>query len=285
MSCRFVFWDVQHGSACYVETPNKTRIAVDLGTGSYKGTDATFSPLLHLKTKYGVPQLDAVIITHPHTDHIDDIFNFEALSPRVFWRPRHLTEADIRAGNRPGDKPKIDKYLDVNSRWIYPVLSDPSVPANNGDVDVRIFGSTQAATSNLNNHSLVVVFSYAGSRILIPGDNEPPSWEELLQKEDFRQAIKDTDILVAPHHGRESGYSGDLFTFAGKPRLTIISDGRFLDTSCTPRYSAMTRGWTVHKRSGGDEERFCVTTRNDGVVVVELGRRSNGNRYIDVKVD
>jgi hypothetical protein len=36
--------------------------------------------------------------------------------------------------------------------------------------------------------------------------------------------------------------------------LTIISDGRFVDTSATDRYSKISNGWTVHKRSGGDEK-------------------------------
>ena len=64
-----VFWDVQHGSAAYISTPVGKHIAVDLGTGSYKKSDGTFSPLLHLKKRYNIDRLDAVIMTHPHRDH------------------------------------------------------------------------------------------------------------------------------------------------------------------------------------------------------------------------
>ena len=52
-----VFWDVQHGSAAYIRTPADKHIAIDLGTGSYKNSDKTFSPLLHLKEKYGINNL------------------------------------------------------------------------------------------------------------------------------------------------------------------------------------------------------------------------------------
>ena len=72
---RFVFWDVQHGSAAYIRTPNDTHVVLDLGIGSVKGSDAAFSPLRHLK-RSGVERLDYVIITHPHRDHLDDIGNF-----------------------------------------------------------------------------------------------------------------------------------------------------------------------------------------------------------------
>ena len=77
---KVVVWDVQHGNATYIRTPNDKHIVIDLGIGSYKSaksSSSVFSPLLHLQDKYGVKQLDNIIIMHPHTDHIDDIFNFD----------------------------------------------------------------------------------------------------------------------------------------------------------------------------------------------------------------
>ncbi len=68
--------------------------------GSLKANSTTFSPLLHIKYKMGVDQLDQVVITHPHTDHIDDISYFDTLSPKVLLRPSHLTEEEIRVANR-----------------------------------------------------------------------------------------------------------------------------------------------------------------------------------------
>jgi beta-lactamase superfamily II metal-dependent hydrolase len=120
--------------------------------------------------------------------------------------------------------------------------------------------------------------------MIIPGDNEPPSWDELLKRTDFLTAIKGTDILLAPHHGRDSGFSSALFKHIN-PRLTIISDGPFCDTSATSRYAQQTQGWTVQKRSGGSETRKCVTTRSDGVIEVQFGQNSNGKPYIQVTAD
>lgn len=72
---------------------------------------------------------------------------------------------------------------------------------------MRFFQPNTCSRSNLNNHSLVAVVSYAGSKIIIPGDNEAASWNELLEYPAFVQAIRGTDILLAAHHGREAGYS------------------------------------------------------------------------------
>ena len=79
----FVFWDVQHGSAAYIRTPNGKHIVVDLGTGSYGSSSTEFNPLPYLKDKYAVKHPDAAIISHPHRDHLDDIVSFDQLSPTV----------------------------------------------------------------------------------------------------------------------------------------------------------------------------------------------------------
>ena len=77
-------WDVQYGSATYIKTPNGRHIVHDLGIGSFKTGVATFSPLLYIKDKMKVDQLDEVIITHPHGDHVSDICNFDVLNPRHY---------------------------------------------------------------------------------------------------------------------------------------------------------------------------------------------------------
>jgi beta-lactamase superfamily II metal-dependent hydrolase len=85
-------WDVQHGSAAHIKTPNNRHVVVDLGDGE------NFSPLRTL-SGLGIQQIDAVVITHPHRDHMDDILNFRLLAPRVLWTPRQLSEIDIRRGS------------------------------------------------------------------------------------------------------------------------------------------------------------------------------------------
>ena len=88
---KITFFDVDHGNAIHVQTPNNKHFMFDLGVGSYS-SGKEFSPLRYLRNR-GINQLDGVIITHPHTDHIDDIGNFDAFSPKVLWRPTHLTRA------------------------------------------------------------------------------------------------------------------------------------------------------------------------------------------------
>ena len=280
-----VFWDVQHGHALYVGTDTRN-IVFDLGTGSYVSSDNEFSPLLHLKSKYGINQLDGVVITHPHSDHLYDIGNFDTLAPKVLYRPQHLTEEEIRKANVAADKQYIDKYLEINQRYSSPIpeADDPFIETNNGDVKFQFFIPRNSARSNINNHSVVTVISHASSKAIIPGDNESPSWNELLEDDTFKTAISGADILLASHHGREAGYSQALFEHI-LPYLTIVSDGAETDTSATDRYSKKSRGWEVHKRDGTTEDRKCLTTRNDGVIVVKFGINEDKRPFIDVRID
>lgn len=286
MSLEIVFWDVQHGNATYIKSPNGRNIVQDLGTGSYGKNNVHFSPLLYLQSSYDVKKLDLVIITHPHKDHINDIMNFDKLSPRSVFLPEHLTENDIFAKVREEDWDLFEKYFDISRKYNKPASPEnaASNPENFGGVEIKFFVPKSCNVSNINNHSAVTVLSYANSKVILPGDNESCAWKELLERDRFLDSIEDADILLASHHGRQEGYYQELFD-SFQPKLTIISDGRFCDTSATDRYSAISNGWEVYHRNGEKEERKCLTTRKDGVIVVKLGYNKDQKPYINVTVD
>ena len=280
MTLQLVVWNVQHGSAAHIRTPNDKYIAIDLGAGD------GFSPLEHLW--HSGRRLDRATITHPHMDHIDDILNFDLVSPGTLLTPKHLTEDDIRGGNpKPNQdaEAKIQKYLEIRHRYSNPVgpQDDVDLPQNNGGVSIQTFIPRQSSTGNLNNHSVVTALQYSGVKILIPGDNESPSWEEVLGQQQFVNAISGTHVLVASHHGRESGFHGPLFDYFN-PLITLISDGRAVGTSVTGKYDDVTKGWTVRRRNGTTQERKCVTTRNDGHIEVRV-TPGNPRSTLDVIID
>ncbi len=283
----FIFWDVQHGHACYIRTPNGRHFVVDLGTGSYS-ENKPFSPMSHLKDKWGVQQLDYVVITHPHRDHIDDIFSFDALAPKTLHRPKHLSEAEVLGGNKNEDADKVKKYLEISGRYTVPVQagsdSDVAAPQHWGGVKISFFMTSECNAGNLNNHSIVTVFEYAYSKVIIPGDNEADSWKSLITRADFVAAAKNPDIFLAPHHGRKAGYCPELFAAIGKPSLTIISDGPYCDTSATGSYGGQSKGWLVHYPDGSKEQRNCVTTRQDGWVQVKAYIGTDNKPYLIVNV-
>ena len=105
----------------------------------------------------------------------------------------------------------------------------------------------------------------------------------MLEKDEFISAIRGLDILVASHHGRDSGFYNDIF-YHFTPYLTIISDGRYRETSATSRYSEKTSGCMVTSREDKTKStRKCITTRSDGDIVVNI-EDLNGNTCFDVTI-
>lgn len=279
-----VFWDVQHGHATYIKTPNGKHIVIDLGIGDYSGRNASFSPLLHLKRNYGVSQLDYVIITHPHLDHIDDILNFDSLSPKVLYRPKSISNEDLINNAREQDEVKIKKYVEICNRYSSTVSGgdlDPDNPDNFGGLKIDSFVPSYSGT-NINNYSIVTVIEYANIKIVIPGDNEKSCLDELMERKDFKDAVANAYILLAPHHGRESGYNSDFVSLVN-PSLTIVSDGKFCDTSANNRYSQKSTGWGVYK-NGVETKRYCLTTNSDGEVYVKFGYTTYPDRFLNVQI-
>lgn len=278
------FWDVQHGNATYIKTPNDRHIVIDLGVGTYSG-GGYFSPLRHLREKYYVKQLDYVIVTHPHKDHIEDIMEFDTLKPKVLRRSKELTDKEIMKGVREEDREMFEKYCEICNRYNLPVekydINYPSNPTNWGGLSINTFHSPHCSHDNFNNHSLITILEYANIKVIIPGDNEDGSWSELFKDNDFVSAIKDCDILLASHHGRESGYNKNFVKYAN-PRITIVSDGKYCDSSANVRYSNASRGWIVYnKNKQASKKRYCLTTNSDGTVKVEFGRNSGG-RFLKI---
>ncbi len=267
-----IFWDVQHGHATTVRSPNGRVFVVDLGQGSY-GLNSTFSPLISLHNS-GIQTIDHLIISHPHLDHIDDILNVKWFNVRVMNRPVHLTRTDIMNGIRNVDRPKFEYYWRLHQRFVWPIThrDDATQAANFGGLCVQTFAPTTCARSNINNHSIVTVFEEAAVKVVVPGDNEACSFAELLARRDFCQAVADADVLLAPHHGRKAGMCAKFLELVN-PKLCVISDGRATETNAVSEYSRVARGACVRRRSSGNKcLRYCLSTRNDGTIRVSFGQ-------------
>ncbi len=281
MTLRVIVHNVGHGQSVHAFTPAGEVVVIDLGCSE------SFSPLEWLKDQ--TTTIDSLIITHPHGDHIDEILKIKSMGLRVrqFWRPKWLPKDEVYKQNQASYTEKLDRYFEMSDSYNQPIPDNELVgnPNVSGGVSIDKYASKNCGVSNINNHSGVVVFSYSGSKIIIPGDNEPPSWRVLKDRADFQAAVTSTDIFMASHHGRESGYCSELFDLF-KPSLCVVSDSRAQDTNASSRYSAHATGWTVHSRSGRQSKtRCCITTRSDGFIDISVGNNANGKNFLSVEID
>lgn len=259
---KMTVFDVQLGLAVHVKSPNGKYIIIDLGTGTYSsGNESPISKCRNDNIAY-------MIITHPHLDHISDILNMKNM-PNIFCRPKSITNEEVMNNVRDCDRAKFERYCFLNSLYNIPINYDNENsienPDNYGGLKIKTFTPQISDHSNFNNLSILTVFELSGIKVVVCGDNEIKSLEMLMEKDCFKNAVENADVLVAPHHGRESAYHGDFVSLVN-PRITIISDTKKSEASAADKYSNMSRGWNVN-----GTKRKCLTTRNDGNIEVCFG--------------
>ncbi len=229
----FTLWDVGHGLSIWIETPNGSNHWIDLGR------TPNFSPSEYVYSDYGVRNIDYLIVSHPDRDHLEDLPEFRNMfgDPRCLHRNKSLPKADTFGQLQLNYQ---REYAGLCSRFngsLAPA-EDPANPTCNGGVQYIVRGlahgesvsnavSDGRAAIEGNNTSLVVMLLYAGVLFLCPGDIEPLGWRELWQRYEavYRPLIRSANcrFLVAPHHGRKSGYCKEMMD-AIRPHATFISD-------------------------------------------------------------
>src|SRR5712664_1018234 len=106
MSLEVYVWDVEHGNSMTLKTPDGKIVMIDCGMNDR--TD--FSPSTFVRNVWGVRQLDYLIVSHPHFDHIRDISNVRELEPRVLKR-RHVDLDRLATGDYEEYDDTIREYI------------------------------------------------------------------------------------------------------------------------------------------------------------------------------
>lgn len=274
-------WNVELGLAVHIKAPNGKYIVIDLGSSE------TVSPINSLPNF----MVKHMVITHPHHDHISDIDNLSWLKkPNTLWRVKALSRDDIIPNVDEDYKDKFNKYFDFVESYNQSIepLNSPSNENTFDGLTAEVFQATGYSGSNINNYSGIVVLRLGNAKIIVCGDNQNESFKELMDSSSFKDAVKNAWVLVAAHHGRESGYYKDFVELV-RPYITIISDTHKSKTSVTEKYTDASNGYDVFDNSSGKTtKRKCLTTRNDGNITVEFGETDDtnyiGTLYVECNV-
>lgn len=262
-------WDVELGLAIHIEAPNGKYIVIDLGS------KAGVSPLLSLISQ----SVGFMVITHPHHDHFSDINNICFGYPSVLWRVTAYSRDELMEGVRDEDKNDFIKYCDFTDNFTGTLGKDdkPSSGNNFGGLTAEVFSTSTCDKANKNNFSAIVVLKLGNAKIVVCGDNETESFEELMKSDIFKSTVENAYVLVAAHHGRSSGYKEEFVSLVN-PYITIISDTSKGTTSVTEMYTSKSKGYPVYNiATANSSKRYCLTTRRDGNIKVEFGETDSPN--------
>lgn len=207
---RVYFFDVGQGDSIYIRTPDGEDILID------GGPDATVLYELGRVMPFYDFNIDTVILTHPHRDHLAGLLD-------VF--EKYKVETIYHSG-ASYDSALYEKWLGrASDEGVIKIITEYSkIDLGSGIFFEFLFPSSKNHVSRysaeVNNTSIVARLIYGESEFLLMGDAEREVEKLLLDSGLDLQA----DVLKLGHHGSESS-STENFLREVSPKFAIISSG------------------------------------------------------------
>lgn len=211
------YFDVDQGDSELIRIPESTStdgyfdILIDTGVyDEYKNLKAYLMDLQ-------VTELEAVVVTHPHADHMGSMATvIEDFGIGKFYMPafpESLTPTSV-AYEKMLDS-LMEKDLGIT------VIKEGTVIEATDTASVTVMGPTGSGDyDDLNNYSAIIKVVYGDTSFLFTGDAETPEFQEAI---DGGWNL-DSDVLKVGHHGSWNSTDKNVMD-AVSPSLAIISCG------------------------------------------------------------
>ncbi|MDR1483081.1 MAG: MBL fold metallo-hydrolase [Synergistaceae bacterium] len=202
----FYAFDVGQGDSLLFHFPDGSNMLVDAGTR--KSARSLVSKL----RKAGVKNIDILVATHPHEDHIGGMeLVLKSFSIGKIWDSGYNHGSSVQAS-------MLQTIRELGIRFGRPRAG---LKEEHGGAVVEVIAPVNpisGSASDANNNSIVLRVSYGSVSFLLMGDIE----------REGRGAIKkfqESAILKVSHHGSSNGTDRRLLDQV-KPKAAILSYGR-----------------------------------------------------------
>ena len=251
------FVDVEGGQSTLVVSPTGESLLIDTGWPGFDGRDA--DRILAAANQAGIKQLDYVLITHYHRDHVGGVPQLvDGIKVGTFIdHGPNLEDSEVTRTDYAAYEKAIagHTHVVVKPGWKLPmkgievrVLSAAgdhitSPLAGAGEVNPYCASEPAAAVDNTENaRSVGVLITYGNFRFLDLGD--------LTKKKEIELAcpnslIGTVDLFLVTHHGADLSNPKAL-VWALHPRVAVIDNG--------PRKGASPAAWQIVHDSPGLED-------------------------------
>lgn len=197
--------DVGQGDCLLIKTPGDNYVMIDSGSQNEE------NKLKYFLNEYNIRRIDYVVVTHPHEDHIGNmdyiIKNFDV---KKVYMPKVTSNTKSFENVMEAIK---EKGLKINT-------AKAGVNFHLDGVEFKFLAPNRNYYEDLNNYSAVLMVSYDKNKILLMGDAEKLSEDEIIKKFDVK-----ADILKVGHHGSSSS-TGSRFLNKVNPSYAVISCGK-----------------------------------------------------------
>lgn len=211
-------------------------------SGNFQQKKHPANPISYLKDHH-ITGIFRYIQTHPDMDHMDGIeILFDEFNPINVWNTDNKKEIDDTSwesspyneddwkfyknlrDTKPTEGPKRLALLD-GAEGQYWNIGENDIPDGDGiyilGPNQELIDSANETDDDYNDCSYVLLFRAGSNRIVFGGDSHDDTWEYILDK--YPDDVDNVDLLIAPHHGRDSGRSYK-FLDTLKPTLTFFGN-------------------------------------------------------------
>lgn len=239
--------DVGQGDAILIRSEGVITL---VDTGDIPARDKLVSML----KEQGIKEIDNVIITHPHADHLGGIAAvLDNFSVKHIYDSGQITTSAVYRNYLAAVKKKNIPFTVVTA--------GSEIPVGKGVLKVLAPQTPyiKGSSSDLNNNSVVLQLQYGTFTMLLTGDAEQPTEKQLIDKYGKQLA---SSVLKSGHHGSNTASSAE-FLKAVNPQNVVISVGANNDYH-HPHPSTMKKYQSMNIKVYRTDKDGTVTITSDG---------------------
>lgn len=202
----------------YIDVGQGDSILVTCG-GEYMLIDAgendKTNTVINYLTDLGITELDLVVGTHAHSDHIGEMGDvLTAIPAEEVWYPsyRHGTKTEEKFLNAATDCGATIRQPDLGETY------------DLGGATVTVLGPVKDDYTDPNDMSIILMVQYEDNKFLFTGDMEKTDKAETDLVDYWDEGILKADVLKIGHHGSDTSTSY-YFLRAVSPSYAVISVG------------------------------------------------------------
>lgn len=203
---RVVFLNVGEGD-CILLQSNGRFALIDTG-------DLSGSAMSRKLSRMGVKGLDAVILTHWHTDHVGGFDDLCRDMPIL-----HLITPQLPKAGEDGAQAAQTVMAYAEEYNVIPTVAQTAMSVHIGEMEMTVLFDGQNS-HKANDQTLILMVQCKGKRFLLMADGE-----QTLEKQLLDEGIDlNCDVLKVGHHGSATSTGAD-FLSAATPTYAVISVG------------------------------------------------------------
>lgn len=255
------FIDVGQGDCTLIRTQNKT-VLID------SGEEENYSAIMSFLRYAEIPQIDIVVVTHPHSDHCGSMAKIlDSFKTQLVLMPELSDELEV-------DIPLYSKMMTaIDNNNIELDYAKAGDVYKLDDAFLTVVGPVSNDYDDINENSIALRFDHGETSYLFMADIGYEAEFDIIDS----GADIDVDILKVGHHGSAGSTSLEFLRYVtpdtavfhvgkdnsyGHPKRVVFD--RLNDAGCETAYSTMANGNIVFVSDG--EKLDILTEKNNAYV-------------------